>query len=102
AETGVTKQFDDEAREALRAYRWPGNVRELKDAVRHSHLLAAGTIKVEDLPGPVSSAGPGNESYIRVNVGTPLSEVERRTILSTRAHYDGADEKAGDTVRTSV
>lgn len=102
AETGVTKQFDDEAREALRAYRWPGNVRELKDAVRHSHLLAAGTIKVEDLPGPVSSAGPGNESYIRVNVGTPLSEVERRTILSTLEHYDGDKKKAADTLRISL
>jgi DNA-binding NtrC family response regulator len=102
AETGVVKQFSAEARDALRAHDWPGNVRELKDAVRHSHLLAAGTIKVEDLPGRVSSAGAGNENFIRVNVGTPLSEVERRTILSTLEHYDGDKKKAADTLRISL
>src|SRR5690606_22580941 len=31
AETGVTKQFHEETRDALRAHDWPGNVRELKD-----------------------------------------------------------------------
>lgn len=102
AETGLARQFEEATRDALRMHDWPGNVRELKDAVRHSHLLAGATIKVEDLPGRVSSAGPGNEDYIRVNVGTPLSEVERRTILSTLEHYDGDKKKAADTLRISL
>lgn len=102
AETGVVKQFAEDTRDALRAHDWPGNVRELKDAVRRSHLLAGSVIEVEDLPGRVSSAGPGNEDYIRVNVGTPLSEVERRTILSTLEHYDGDKKKAADTLRISL
>jgi DNA-binding NtrC family response regulator len=102
AETGVVKQFTEGARDALRAHDWPGNVRELKEAVRHSHLLAANMIRIEDLPGRVSSAGPGDEDYIRVNVGTPLSEVERRTILSTLEHYDGDKKKAADTLRISL
>ncbi len=102
AETGAEKEFEDDARDALRAHDWPGNVRELKDAVRHSHLLAGATIKLEDLPGRVSSAGPGNEDYIRVNVGTPLSEVERRAILSTLEHYDGDKKKAADTLKISL
>jgi two-component system, NtrC family, response regulator AtoC len=101
-ETGVEKQFGDDTREALRAHDWPGNVRELKDAVRHSHLLAGPTINLEDLPGRVSSAGPGNDDYIRVNVGTPLSEVERRAILSTLEHYDGDKKKAADTLKISL
>ncbi|HZD53215.1 MAG TPA: sigma 54-interacting transcriptional regulator [Woeseiaceae bacterium] len=102
AETGVVKHFEETARDALRAHDWPGNVRELKEAVRHSHLLAGSAIKVEDLPGRVSSGGPGNEDYIRVNVGTPLAEVERRAILSTLEHCDGDKKKAANTLRISL
>ena len=102
AETGTEKQFQEDTRDALRAHDWPGNVRELKDAVRHSHLLAGPAIKLEDLPGRVSSAGPGNDEYIRVNVGTPLAEVERRAILSTLEHYDGDKKKAADTLKISL
>lgn len=101
-ETGSTKQFDDAVRDTLRSHSWPGNVRELKNAVRHSHLLAEGSIKLEDLPGKVSSVSPGNDNFIRVNVGTPLSEVERRTILSTLEHYGGDKRKAADTLRISL
>ncbi len=102
AETGTEKEFQEETRDALRSHDWPGNVRELKDAVRHSHLLAGPVIKLEDLPGRVSSAGPGNGDYIRVNVGTPLSEVERRAILSTLEHYAGDKKKAADTLKISL
>ena len=101
-ETGTEKQFQEDTRDALRSHDWPGNVRELKDAVRHSHLLAGPAIKLEDLPGRVSSAGPGNDEYIRVNVGTPLAEVERRAILSTLEHYDGDKKKAADTLKISL
>jgi DNA-binding NtrC family response regulator len=101
-ETGAEKQFQDDTRDALRSHDWPGNVRELKEAVRHSHLLAGPAIELEDLPGRVSSAGPGNDDYIRVNVGTPLSEVERRAILSTLEHYDGDKKKAADTLKISL
>lgn len=101
-ETGIEKQFEEDTRDALRAHDWPGNVRELKDAVRHSHLLAGPAIELEDLPGRVSSAGPGKDDYIRVNVGTPLAEVERRAILSTLEHYDGDKKKAADTLKISL
>lgn len=102
AETGAEKEFQEDTRDALRSHDWPGNVRELKEAVRHSHLLAGPAIKLEDLPGRVSSAGPGNDDYIRVNVGTPLSEVERRAILSTLEHYEGDKKKAADTLKISL
>jgi DNA-binding NtrC family response regulator len=102
AESGADKQFEDDTRDALQMHDWPGNVRELRNAVRHSHLLAGSGIKLEDLPGRVSSAGPGKDDYIRVNVGTPLSEVERRAILSTLEHYEGDKKKAADTLRISL
>ncbi|MGH8195555.1 MAG: sigma 54-interacting transcriptional regulator [Woeseiaceae bacterium] len=101
-ETGSEKQFDEAVHDALRSYGWPGNVRELKDAIRHSHMLSGGSIKLEDLPGNVSSAGFGNDHFIRVNVGTPLAEVERRAILSTLEHYGGDKKKAANTLRISL
>ena len=46
-------------------------------AVLHSHLLAGSEIKLEDLPGRVSSSNPGDGDFIRLYVGTPLAEIER-------------------------
>jgi DNA-binding NtrC family response regulator len=101
-ETADDKQFDDAVLDALRSYSWPGNVRELKNAVRHSHMLAGSSIKLEDLPGNVSAGFFGTDNFIRVNVGTPLAEVERRAILSTLEHYGGDKKKAAHTLRISL
>jgi two-component system, NtrC family, response regulator AtoC len=100
--TGQNKTFSSRARKALQAYDWPGNVRELKNAVLHSHLLAGGEIKLEDLPGRVSSSNPGDGDFIRLYVGTPLAEIERRTILSTLEHYDGDKKKTAEVLGISL
>jgi DNA-binding NtrC family response regulator len=102
AETNHNKTFSAEAREALKAYDWPGNVRELKNAILHSHLLAGREIRLEDLPGRVSSSTPEDIDYIRLYVGTPLAEIERRTILSTLEHFDGDKKKTADTLGISL
>lgn len=101
-ETGTRKIFSEQAREALLAYDWPGNVHELRSAMLHSHLLAGNEIKLEDLPGRVSSLSPGEGDYIRLYVGTPLAEIERRTILSTLEHYDGDKKKAAEILGISL
>jgi DNA-binding NtrC family response regulator len=100
--TARKKAFSTRARTALRSYDWPGNVRELKNAVLHSHLLAGREIKLEDLPGRVSPSSPGDGDFIRLYVGTPLAEIERRTILSTLEHYEGDKKKAADVLGISL
>jgi DNA-binding NtrC family response regulator len=102
ATTGQNKTFSSRARKALQAYDWPGNVRELKSAVLHSHLLAGSEIKLEDLPGRVSSSNPGDGDFIRLYVGTPLAEIERRTILSTLEHYEGDKKKTAEVLGISL
>lgn len=99
---GVRKSFDQRALEALRRHDWPGNVRELRNAVIHGHLLAGTVIRLEDLPGQVSSTSPGDDDFIRLTVGMPLAEVERRTILSTLGHYNGDKKKAADVLGISL
>ncbi|MDZ7644499.1 MAG: helix-turn-helix domain-containing protein [Woeseiaceae bacterium] len=102
AETGLSKQCSDEALEALRLHDWPGNVRELKNAILHGYLLAGSTINVDDLPGRVISSSPGSTDFIRLNVATPLKEVERRAILSTLEHFGGDKKKAAKALGVSL
>ncbi|MEX2124378.1 MAG: sigma-54 dependent transcriptional regulator [Woeseia sp.] len=102
AEANQDKTFSAPACRALQSYGWPGNVRELKSAVLHSHLLAGNEIKLEDLPGKVSSSSPGDDDFIRLYVGTPLAEIERRTILSTLEHYEGDKKKTADVLGISL
>lgn len=100
--TGASKSFDREAQEALSHYDWPGNVRELRSAVTHAHLLSGNVIRLEDLPGQVSATSPGDDDFIRLTVGTPLAEIERRAILSTLGHYHGDKKKAADVLGISL
>jgi DNA-binding NtrC family response regulator len=102
AETDRKKWFSQTAREALKRYEWPGNVAELRSAVLHSHLLADSEIRLEDLPGRVTSKSPGDGDYVRLNVGTSLAEIERRAILSTLEHYEGDKRKTADVLGISL
>jgi DNA-binding NtrC family response regulator len=50
--------FDSEAIAAIERYAWPGNVRELENAIeRGAALCDADTIRLEDLPEAILSAG---------------------------------------------
>lgn len=102
AETGRRKWLGRKSREALLEYDWPGNVAELRGAIVHSHLLAEDEIRLEDLPGRVTSRSPGDGDYVRLNVGTSLAEIERRAILSTLEHYRGDKRKTADVLGISL
>lgn len=102
AETDRKKWFSEKAREAMRRYEWPGNVEELRTAVLHSHLLGDAEIRLEDLPGRVTSKSPDDGDYVRLTVGTSLAEIERRAILSTLEHYDGDKRKTADVLGISL
>jgi two-component system response regulator HydG len=75
--------FTPDALEALERHGWPGNVRELENAVERAVVLARGDmIGVDDLPPGV----PGerlDSGDVRIAIGTPLEEVERRLIEET-------------------
>lgn len=90
---GLTKQFSTEVRELFRLHDWPGNVRELQNAVGRAYVLAGETIEPDDLPPGVVEGGPIDRSHLRLLVGLPLAEVERRAILATVEHLSG-DKKA--------
>jgi len=96
------KTFDDKAVEAMLLHDWPGNVRELRNAVIHGHLLAAETIGINDLPSGIPSSMPASGQYVRIGVGTPLEEVERRHILSTLAHFEGDKNETADALGISL
>jgi DNA-binding NtrC family response regulator len=93
AANGVVKEFCPEVLELLRLHSWPGNVRELRNAIGRAHVLAAEMITPEDLPPGVVEGGPIDRDHLRIAVGSPLAEVERRAILATVEHL-GGDKKA--------
>jgi two-component system, NtrC family, response regulator HydG len=91
--SGVARQFSPEVLELLRLHAWPGNVRELQNAVARAHVLAGETIEPDDLPPGVIEGGPIDRAHLRIAVGLPLTEVERRAILATVEQLAG-DKKA--------
>jgi len=93
---GVEKTFSTEVLELLRVHSWPGNVRELKNAVGRAYVLADEVIQSDDLPPGVVEGGPIDGNYLKIAVGMPLDEVERRAILATVEHLND-DKKAAAT-----
>lgn len=101
-ESGIEKTFSKDVTEAFLLHDWPGNVRELRNAVIHGHLLAGDAIQLEDLPDGIPSSMPGTGQFVRISVGTPLAEVERRHILSTLAHFEGDKKKTAEVLGISL
>jgi len=83
-----------EALAALMAYHWPGNVRELENAIEAAVVMAQGaTLRVEDLPRSVTTGEEPAEGLF-IPLGTPMSEIERRVLERTLAHFGGNKEAA--------
>lgn len=98
----IDKKLSDRAIEALRLHDWPGNVRELRNAIIHGHLLAGNEVTVDDLPNGIPSSIPWQGSNVRLGVGMPLAEVERRYVLSTLAHCEGNKKQAAKILGISL
>jgi two-component system response regulator HydG len=81
-----------DAMELLRNYAWPGNVRELENAMERAVVLSKDDlITPQDLPDVVVDR-PREDSEIRIPLGMPLEEVEKRVIRETLSRSNG--EKA--------
>lgn len=100
--SGTRKSFDEKVSEALLLHDWPGNVRELRNAVIHGHLLAGDIIELDDLPNGIPSSMPATGQFVRISVGTPLEEVERRHILSTLAHFEEDKNQTAEALGISL
>ncbi len=87
--------FNDDAAEALLAYRWPGNVRELRNAIERAVVIAAGdVVDVEDLPEALrrpsalvematsgASGGSARATGTGATLGERLEKIEAQLIL---------------------
>lgn len=78
------------ALERLVDYGWPGNVRELENVMERASVLCRRLeLEVEDLPAPIAEAERHEEGSVRIAIGTPLAEVERRLIQETLRRAEG-------------
>jgi two-component system response regulator HydG len=79
--------YSDEALMMMMRYSWPGNVRELRNAVQRAVILAKEEeIQLADLPPAVRPnvrVDPSRPHSLTIQVGTPLSDVEKAVILET-------------------
>jgi DNA-binding NtrC family response regulator len=83
------KGVDAHALEIMKRYPWPGNIRELRNAVERAVILCDGdTILPEHLP-PDMAGRPSDDTFLRVNLGLPLEEVEKAYILTTLSQSGG-------------
>jgi DNA-binding NtrC family response regulator len=91
-----------EALDRLMAYDWPGNVRELENVIERAVVLCRQpTITVADLPEPVARAEQRGDA-LAFSLGTPLSEIERRTIHATLEHTGGDKQLAAQLLGISA
>jgi two-component system response regulator AtoC len=101
---GSRKRFDPRALERLLKAAWPGNVRELKNVVERAAILADDLIGPDDLPLETASEaiGDGEESMLRVKIGSRLADVERRLILATLEALGGNKVRAAEVLGISL
>lgn len=81
--------FSEDAMLALTSYDWLGNVRELENAIERAVVFANGErVPLSVLPHNVSAFAETRHS-LTFKVGTPIRELERRTIDVTLQHTRG-------------
>ena len=98
-EHGTRVTCSAEVLASLERHNWPGNVRELKHTVQRLAILSAGEEIVD--PPVFLDAFAGNGAAAAVPVGTSISELERRLILATLAHFGGDRAQTAGTLGIS-
>ena len=103
ARDATAKRFSARTLARLQTLNWPGNVRELKNAVERAAILADTTIDLESLPAPqAEEASVDDAGTLVVEVGAPLSAIERRVILATLKSVDGNKRRAAEVLGISL
>jgi two-component system, NtrC family, response regulator AtoC len=102
---GETKTLSQAVLRRFESYPWPGNVRELRNAVYRCYVMATGSEITEDwLPESAAKASPNDAdaASVRVELGTPLADIERKVILATLKHCDGQKEQTAAVLGISL
>ncbi|HMN46940.1 MAG TPA: sigma 54-interacting transcriptional regulator [Povalibacter sp.] len=102
-EEHTSKRLSPDSADCLARYDWPGNVRELRNAVHRAFILAEGDLDLGsaiDRSTPLSSIG--DAECLRIPVGTPLAEAERRMILATLRKCEGNKTRAAALLGVSL
>jgi DNA-binding NtrC family response regulator len=87
--------IDPKARLALYNFSWPGNVRQLRNSIESAVVLSKGsTITLDDLPPTLR--GDASEEFVRIPVGSTLSEMEKETIRSTLRREGGNKSRTAE------
>jgi len=87
--------LDGRVRAALYAYDWPGNVRELRNCVESAVVMAKSSIvTMDDLPPSIRSSS--DAGWIRIPVGSTLSEAERLVIRETLSTNKGNKSRTAE------
>jgi DNA-binding NtrC family response regulator len=96
---GTSKPFSRQSIATIRAHRWPGNVRELKNAVQRAFILADDEVDL-DFAGLECAAPSGN--CLRIPIGTPLAEIERKAIYATLDLCEGNKRRCASMLGVSL
>ena len=95
-EAGTAKRLTEQALRDIAAHSWPGNVRELKNCIQRAFILAEDEVEVDLPPALARQASPApSADCLQFEIGTSLSDMERKTILAT------LDQCSGDKRRTA-
>jgi DNA-binding NtrC family response regulator len=94
AREGANKRWSERGLKRLRSYAWPGNVRELRNVVERVAILSGDVIDDPALPEDAQGAAVSDEETLRVHIGSPLAEVERKMIMATLRMVDGDKREA--------
>jgi DNA-binding NtrC family response regulator len=103
-EAGTSKLLTEQALRNVTAYCWPGNVRELKNCIQRAFILAETSIEI-DLPPPLLARQPSalpSAECLQFEIGTPLSDMERKTILATLSQCSGDKRRTAEMLGVSL
>ncbi len=96
--------IDDECLETLKAHHWPGNVRQLRNVIERALIVCnRRLIGKQDLPEEFQfSIPPADDEFIKVKVGTPLDDIEKKAIFQTIKFTGGNRAKAAQVLGVSA
>jgi putative PEP-CTERM system response regulator len=87
--------IDPKARAVLYTYPWPGNVRELRNCLESAVVMCkSAVITLDDLPPTIRPES--DENYVRIQLGSTLSEAEKEIIRGTLSFQKGNKSKTAE------